>query len=149
MNIDQQAAELVAATDPAAVAAVIAAFPSAEEIGIRERWQDLNPHLGERVPKAPAAREAYLLGQIDRYQKSHLAGVSHYNKLRAQGLAALSPYDLCISSGNDPLGALRCALRLKDAHISYDLSILVKLSLELEDVRTELADAEPPQLALF
>lgn len=51
--------------------------------------------------------------------------------------------------GNNPLGALRTALRLKDAHISYDLSILVKLTLELEDVKTELAEAEPPQLALF
>ena len=45
--------------------------------------------------------------------------------------------------------ALRTALRLKDAHISYDLSILVKLTLELEDVKTELTEAKPPQLALF
>ena len=51
MSIQEQAAALVAA-----VAAVIAEFPEAEKVGIRTNWQSLDPHLGHRVPKAPADR---------------------------------------------------------------------------------------------
>ena len=50
MSIQEQAAALVAAVDPAAVAAVIAEFPEAEKVGIRTNWQSLDPHLGHRVP---------------------------------------------------------------------------------------------------
>lgn len=149
MCIEQEAAELVAAVAPAAVAAVIAAFPEAEGVGIRANWQDIDPHLGQRVPKAPADRAEYLARKIEQYEAELQRDIAAYTRYREQGLAALSAYDVCISSGNNPLGALRTALRLKDAHISYDLSILVKLSLELEDVQTALAEAEPPQLALF
>lgn len=149
MPIQDEAAALVAAVDPAATAAVIAGFPEAEKIGVRGNWQDLDPHLGQRVPKAPADRAAYLARMIERYQAELQRDIATYNRYRENGLAALSAYDVCISSGRNPLGALRTALRLKDAHISYALSMLVKLSLELEDVKTELAEAEPPQLALF
>lgn len=149
MRIDDEAAALVAAVDPAAVAAVIAAFPEAEKVGIRANWQDIDPHLGQCVPKAPADRAEYLARKIGQYEAELQRDIATYTHYRETGLAALSPYDVCISSGNNPLGALRTALRLKNAHISYDLSILVKLSLALEDVKTELAEAEPPQLALF
>lgn len=149
MRIDDEAAALVAAVDPAAVAAVIAEFPEAEKVGIRANWQDIDPHLGQRVPKVPTDRAEYLARKIEQYEAELQRDIATYTRYREQGLAALSAYDVCISSGNNPLGALRTALRLKDAHISYDLSILVKLSLELEDVKTELAKAEPPQLALF
>lgn len=149
MSIQEQAAALVAAVDPAAVAALIAEFPEAEKVGIRANWQSLDPHLGHRVPKAPADRAEYLALKIEQYEAELQRDIATYTRYREQGLAALSAYYVCISSGNNPLGALRTALRLKDAHISYDLSILVKLTLELEDVKTELAEAEPPQLALF
>jgi hypothetical protein len=149
MQIDDEAAALVAAVDPAAVAAVIAEFPEAEKVGIRANWQDINPHLGQRTPKAPADRAEYLARKIGQYEVELKRDIVTYARYREQGLAALSAYDVCISSGKDPLGALRTALRLKGAHISYDLSILVKLALELEDVKTELAEAEPPQMALF
>lgn len=149
MPIRDEAAALVAATDPADVAAVIAAFPEADQIGLRENWQDLDPHVGRRVPKAPADRAEHLSRLIETYQGELQRDIARYNDLRARGLAALSDYDICISSGGDPLGALRCALRLKDAHVSYALSVLVKLSLELEDTQAALAAAAPPQLALF
>lgn len=149
MRIDDEAAALVAAVDPAAVAAVIAEFPEAEMVGIRTNWQSLDPHLGQRVPTAPADRAEYLARQIEQYEAALQRDIATYTRYREQGLAALSAYDVCISGGKNPLGALRAALRQKDAHISYDLSILVKLTLALEDVKTELAEAEPPQLALF
>ena len=139
----------MAAGDPAAVAAVLADFPPAEDIRIRERWQELDPNLTKKAPRDLAAREAFLLAKVASYEASRLASIARYNDLRDRGLAALSPYDICISSGNDPLGALRCALRLKDAHISYDLSILVCLHLELDEVRALRVGSMSPQLALF
>ncbi|WP_459203492.1 hypothetical protein ACQVRV_00105 (plasmid) [Ralstonia pseudosolanacearum] len=144
MRIEDEAAALVAAVDPADVAAVIAEYPEAEDVGIRENWFELNPHVSRRVPKAPAARAEYLAKLIEENQDELQDDIARYNELRERGLAALTPYDICISSGNDPLGALRCALDLKDAHISYQLSILVRLALELEDTRAELARVAKP-----
>ncbi|MCW3640620.1 hypothetical protein KXR69_25010 [Ralstonia holmesii] len=149
MSIEQEAAELVAAVDPAAVAAVLADFPPAEDIRIREHWRELDPTLTKKAPRDLAARESFLLAKVASYEASRLASIARYNDLRDRGLAALSPYDICISSSRDPLGALRCALRLKDAHISYDLSILVRLHLELDEVRALRAGSMSPQLALF
>lgn len=149
MSIEQRAAELVAAADPAEVAAVIASFPKGEDIAIRDNWQAINPHFGARVPKAPAARMAYLTERVEQHKKSHLVAIGRYDSLRELGLAALSPYDVCISSGDNPVSALRCALRLTNAHVSYDLTILIQLSDELESLRCEVVAAEPPQLALF
>jgi len=61
VSIEQEAAELVAAVDPAAVAAVLADFPPAEDITIREHWQELDPTLTTKAPRALAARESFLL----------------------------------------------------------------------------------------
>jgi len=149
MSIDDEAAALVAAVNPADVAAVIAAFPEADKVGIRKNWYEIDPHLGRRMPKAPADRADYLTRQIEQHQTELQGHISTYTRYREKGLTALSAYDVCISSGNDPLGALRCALRLKDAHISYCLSILVKLSLELEDVQARLVEVDRSQMALF
>lgn len=143
MRIEDEAAALIAAADPAAVAAVVADFPEAEKIGLRDNWLTLNPHLGQRVPKAPAARVKYLAQRIEHMQGALQEDITRYNELRAKAIAALSAYDVCISSGCDPVGALRTALRLKDAHISYDLSLLVKLALDLEDAQAELAATSP------
>lgn len=105
--------------------------------------------LGLRVPKAPAERAEYLARLIEQYQQALHADIARYHLLRDKGLAALSPQDICISSSGDPLAALRVALRLKHAHISCDLSVLVKLSLELEDTQAALSKSASPQLALF
>lgn len=149
MSIDRRAAELVAASDPAEVAAVIAGFPKGEDVGIRENWQDIKPHFGARVPKAPAARLVYLVKLVEQHKKAHLSAISNYDRYRALGLAALSPYDVCISSGDNPVAALRCALRLTNAHISYYLTLLVQVSAELKTLRVEMVAAEPPQFGLF
>ncbi len=148
-SLDDEAAALVAAIDPAEVLAIIEKFPVAEKIGVRQNWQDIDPHLAQRVPKASADRAEYLARKIDQYEVELQRDIAVYSRLRKDGLSALSAYDVCISSGNDPLGALRVALRLKGAHISYGLSILLKLSHELSDLKIELAAAESPQLSLF
>lgn len=142
--IDDEAAALVAAVAPAAVAALIARYPEAEHIGIRWNWYDLNPHTARRVPVAPAARAEYLAKLIESNQAELQRDIARYNELRARGLAALYRADILISSGGRPLEALRCALDLKTAHISYRLSILVRLALELEDAQGELARTAEP-----
>lgn len=147
--LSAEAAALVTAIAPAAVAAVIAEFPDAEHVGICPTWPDIQPHQGRRVPKDAAERAQYLAQRIESQQAELQGNISSYNRLREAGLAALSGYDICISSGGNPLAALRTALQLKKNHISYDLSILVRLTLELEDTQTELANATPPQQALF
>lgn len=142
--IDDEAAALVAAIAPAAVAALIARYPEAEHVGIRSNWYDLDPHSARRVPVAPAARVDYLAKLIDSNQAELQRDIARYNDLRARGLAGLSRCDILISSGGRPLEALRCALDLKTAHISYHLSILVRLALELEDAQAALARAVKP-----
>ena len=142
--IDDEAAALVAAVAPAAVAALIARYPEAEHVGIRSNWNELDPHSARRVPVAPAARADYLAKLIDSNQAELQRDIARYNDLRVRGLAALSRCDILISSGGRPLEALRCALDLKTAHISYHLSILVRLALELEDAQGELARAVKP-----
>lgn len=146
MRIEERAAELIAAADPAAIAAVIAEFPEAEKVSIRTNWTDIEAYPSHRAPKVLADRAAYLAQKIEQNEAELQRDIGIYTRYREQGTAALSAYDVCISSGNNPLRALRTALSLKHAHISYHLSILVKLALELEDVKAELT---PPQLALF
>lgn len=64
-----RAAALVAAADPAAVAAVLADFPEAGEIGLRDDPASFNPHR-KPPPKDPAERAEYLREQIERPRKA-------------------------------------------------------------------------------
>lgn len=81
MSIQEQAAALVAAVDPAAVAALIAEFPEAEKVGIRANWQSLDPHLGHRVPKAPADRAEYLALKIEQYEAELQRDIATYTQI--------------------------------------------------------------------
>lgn len=138
-----RAAAAVAAADPAAVAAVIADFPEAEEIGMRSDPASFNPH-SKPPPKDPAKRAQYLREQIEKWRLDVDRDIERYNELRDRGLAALSDYDINLSG---PLCALRTALSLKDAHISYGLTMSHNLRLELASTLQALG--QPPQLALF
>ena len=62
-----RAAALVAAADPAAVAAVVVYFPEAEEIGLRDDPASFNPHR-KPPPEDPAKRAEYL--RVNGCQKS-------------------------------------------------------------------------------
>jgi hypothetical protein len=149
MGIEHEAAQLIAAIEQSAVVAILAEFPPPEEIRRRENWMECAPDETKKAPRDLAAREVFISAKIDSYEKSRLNDIRQYNHLRDHGLAALSPYDVCISSGGRPLDALRCALLLKTAHISYNLSVLIRLHLELEEVRALRAGSLSPQLALF
>lgn len=141
-----RAAAAVAAADPAAIAAVLADFPEAEEIGMRSDPASFNPHT-KPPPKDPAKRAQYLREQIEKRRLEVDRDIETYNHLRDKGLAALCDYDINVSSGGNPVGALRTALSLKSAHISYGLTMSHNLRLELASTLQELG--QPPQLALF
>ena len=141
-----RAAALVAAADPAAVAAVLADFPEAEEIGLRGDPASFNPHR-KPPPKDPAKRAEYLREQIERPRKAVDRDIEEYNRYRDRGLASRCDTDINISSGANPVGARRTALRLKHAQISYGLTMSHNLRLELASTLQALG--QPPQRALY
>lgn len=138
-----RAAAAVAAADPAAVAAVLADFPEAEEIGMRSDPASFNPH-SKAPPKDPAKRAQYLREQIEKWRREVDRDIEQYNHYRDKGLAALSDYEFNVSG---PLCALRTSLSLKNAHISYGLTMSHNLRLELASTLQALG--QPPQLGLF
>lgn len=139
--IREQAAIKLAAIDPAAIAAVVAQFPPADEIGPRRNWTELTPpHPNRGLPKALPARRDYLASAIVTYKKELESDIKTYDAYREKGPALLLPHE--IVWGN-PLDGLRCALQLKHNHITYALSMLILLTLELEDVQAALASAKP------
>ena len=133
-----RSAELVAAVNPAAVTALLARFPEAKKIGVRDRPEKYNPHSLKAPPKDRERRQGYLVGKIEEYRLDNERDVTQYTKYRDNGLNALSEYDVCISSGDNPLGALKMALSLKTAHISYNLTMMLNLQLELAALNAEL-----------
>ncbi|HHV7523686.1 TPA: hypothetical protein ACUNF5_005211 [Burkholderia orbicola] len=152
MTLDEKAAALVAAVSPDDVAALIASVPPPELIGARDNWLDIPPRFDKALPKDAVKRAEFLTAELSAETSMLDANIARYNLLRDSGLAALSAYDICISSGGDPLGALRMALRLKFAHISYNLALMVKLKLWLDEAREASRKSESEasaQLGLF
>lgn len=144
--MDVEASALVAAVGQAAVAAVIAEFPEAEELGLRRDPASFNPHC-KPPPKDLEMRAHYLREQIASRRPAAEDHIARYNALRARGLAALCSYEIVISSSRNPLGALRMALDLKAAHITYESTMLRNLHIELAQALKDQGLA--PQLALF
>ncbi|KVV25081.1 hypothetical protein WK78_03025 [Burkholderia cepacia] len=152
MTLDEKAAALVAAVSPADVRALIASVPPAECIGARSNWLDIPLRSDKALPKDAAKRAEFLAAELEAERALLDANRASYSLLRDSGLGALSTYDICISSGGDPLGALRMALRLKFAHVTYNLALMVKLKLLLDDAREVQRKSEAEasaQLGLF
>ena len=148
-SIEATAAALVAGVDPVALATTVAEFPKAEDITLRTNWQEIDPHLGERVPANGLARRVYLEQRLASVEKALASGIARYNALREFGPGLLSAYDVCIAGSGDALGALKTALCLKVAHISFDQTIAVLLARELDGHPVGRSADESPQLGLF
>lgn len=140
-----RASAAVAAADSAAVAAVLADFPDAAEIGSDFSGGERAPRLS--LPADPAKRAQYLREEIERLRLSVCRDVSAYSLLRVDGLRALSDYEICSSPGGCPVAALRAALALRHGRISSGLTMGHCLRLELADALRALG--KPPQLTLF
>lgn len=143
--IEVQAAELLAQVDPADVSAVLADYPEPEDIELRAEIP--KPYRKKPMPTDGKLRVVALREEIERCRKTLEVDIERYNELRRRGLDAVTHYDIVISSGGNPTNALRTALRLKQAHISYAMTMGHGLQLELAKTLKEIGEA--PQLALF
>lgn len=141
--LDVRAAAAVAAVSRAAVAAVLAEFPGADELGLREGPETFKPRRSP-PPKEPGKRAQYLREQIEKWRHDLSRSVERYNELRANGLAALPANDIELCGA---LPAYRSALEVKSAQITYSLTMVHSLRIELAETLRELG--EPPQLILF
>ena len=131
-TLEQRFNRLIAAVDPAAVRDLLATFPPPYDIGPRDNWASIGKDMIGRLRTKPEKRLQALRNEFAAYEKTLERDISTYNVYWTRGLASLTAYDVCISSMDSPLGALRQALNLKSAHISWDLSIMVYLQLEIE-----------------
>lgn len=131
-RMDIEAAALVASVKPRALAALLAKYPEPEDIGFRSDPDHYNPHSIKKPPKDPKRRAEYLAAEIENYRKEVERGIEKYNALRHYGFSALSSWDIVLGGTYDPLGGLRTALDLKNAHISYGLTMMRNLHLELD-----------------
>ena len=131
-SLDVQAAALVASVKPRALAALLAKYPEAEDIGFRRDPDHYDPHSLKKPPKDPKRRIEYVEGLIEQYRREVERDIERYNALRDRGFSELSAWDIVLGGTYDPLGGLKTALELKSAHISYGLTMMRNLHLELD-----------------
>lgn len=150
-ELDIEAAALVAAVNPAEVAAMIAQYIPAEDVPLRNAWRGMSRHpvYSDNRPKEPQKLLVCLSRELEKQRESAQAAVRSYCKYRRDGLQALSAYDVLISSGRNPLRALKTALDLTQGHVSYYMSLAADLALDIANLRELLTPAPPPQLSLF
>lgn len=131
-SMDVQATALVASVKPRALAALLAKYPEAEDIGFRSHPDDYNPHSLKKPPKDPKRQIEYVENLLEQYRREVERHIELYNGLRDRGFTELSSCDIVLGGTNDPLGGLKTALDLKYAHISYGLTMMRNLHLELD-----------------
>lgn len=130
---------MLAKVDPAAILAVLAAFVPASEIGLRRNWED-HAHWWEsidreyRLPKDPRKRLARMREALAGMQLELARDVQRYTLLYTRGPAGLSEWDLshCLRMERDVVDEWKCALRLKDAHVSYHRTMIHAMMTELD-----------------
>jgi len=134
-----EVAEMLARVDPAAILAVLAGFSPASEIGLRDNWKD-HAHWWDSVtrayklPKDPRKRLARMREALTCMQVELARDVRRYTILYSQGPAGLSEWDLsqCLGMGRDPVDEWKFALHLKDAHVSYQRTLIHAMMTELD-----------------
>lgn len=149
MSFDSEAAQLRAGADPAALAAVVSLFPPADSLPPRTNWLHLTEYVLRKLPKDLEKREAYLIQKLDGALREETQTVARHDRIRSLGLAEITDYDICISSGGNPVQALRTALYLTANHVTYAKSFVMRFTLLLDEVRSDIEMSRPPQLDLF
>lgn len=146
-RLDVEAAALVASVRPRALAALLAKYPEPEDIGFRHDPDQYNPHSLKKPPTDPKRRVEYVQSLIEQYRSGIERDIERYNGLRDKGFLALSAWDIALGGTYDPLWGLRTALELKSAHISYGLTMMRNLHLELD--RLNAANGIQPKPGYF
>jgi len=125
--------------DLQAQASVIAEFGAAATIGLRENVRDDDHFLGGSVKNK--LTEAKVEAALDVAQKALEEDIKRYEELRSQGIDALSDIDMGMTN-SDSLSALKTALSLKTAHISYRRTVIFQAK---EFLGQNTKDANPDQ----
>jgi hypothetical protein len=152
--IDKEALQIRQQADQAAIGRLLAEAPCGRDIGPREPGSVTTPQsLLEKLPRDLSKRRAQLERELISYRHALRRDIRRYEQIRLGGLASLSAYDLVIAFSGDALAACRCSLELKDAHISYNRSMIEALEaalavLEGERDKQRFAAAERVKVAL-
>lgn len=134
-----QIEEMLAKVEKAEIARVLAEFVPASEIGLRSNWQDhaywwSSITSAYKIPKDPRKRVLRMREVLATLQAELARDVQCYSSLYGQGPAGLSEWDLsnCLLIERDVVDEWRCALRLKDAHVSYHRTMIHAMMTELD-----------------
>jgi hypothetical protein len=142
----QTAQEIRQLVPSALVDSLLMRFPDGREIPKRAVFDPV--HAISSIPQDLDKRLARLAGLREQAALELERDLARYADFRTNGLSALSDYDILIAAQGDALYALRTALQLKVAHISWDLSCLDTIDTEITNAAEALESARP-QLALF
>ncbi|HGO6073743.1 TPA: hypothetical protein ACK3Q6_004477 [Burkholderia cepacia] len=127
--------------DAAHVAALLDRAPSFDSFVFSHTPEAFaNWALCEGIKQWPAdpAKRIETVRRLEAQVDVQLASArSRYEKIRAEGIAALSDYDLVIASGGDPYGALSTALLLTRNHCRYYGGIRAALHVMREHAEAE------------
>lgn len=107
--------------DPDTVALLVASFPLSDQIGPRSHFD--SQWALRKIPNSDDDRRIEAINASLKMHLEELArDIQRYTDLLTRKLHALSDYDLTICHQGDALAALRMALGLKTAHISWQRS---------------------------
>lgn len=140
---EQEVAARRAAFTADDLAQLAAVWPPSEKIAPRGAGFEPAHYVFDRLPKDEARRIAVLQDRLASAEAELRADRERYDDIRTRGAAALSDYDIGIAS-TSAAEAVRCALMLKTAHVSFQLSCALALETAIDD-----ATENRSQLLLF
>ncbi|MDP5168578.1 hypothetical protein [Pseudomonas syringae] len=132
MNFDEEARLVRLEADHEAINGLLDAYPWGAAVGPREPGCITASLLDlARLSADPAKRAKMLLEKLSSYEASLVRSVDKHDSLKRNGLSEICDSDLMICYSGDPLAACMHTMRLHEAHISYDRSVLEILDQEL------------------
>lgn len=140
---EQEVAERRAAFTADDLAQLAADWPPSEQIAPRGASFDPAPYVFDKLPKDEDRRIAALQDRLASTETELREDRKRYDDIRTRGAAAMSDYDIGIAHST-AADAVRCALMLKDAHVSFQLSCALALEAAIDD-----ATENRSQLLLF
>jgi hypothetical protein len=129
--------------DQDAIRALLASYPRGSKIGPREPGTISMPEAFlKKLPRDPKKRLTKIADELASHRKELARDIRQYERLRTQGLAAVSDFDLLMS--HDAVSSCRGALELKSAHISYNRSMIEFLATLLAETEAGTVSAAIP-----
>ncbi|MCK9709843.1 hypothetical protein [Pseudomonas syringae] len=132
MTFDEKARLVRLNADQDAIKYLLDDHPWGDSIAAREPGSITASSLGlERLSTDPVKRKNKLLVQFESYENSLLRSIAKHDLLKRNGLSEICDSDLMVCYSGNPIAACMHTMRLHEAHISYDRSVLEILDSEL------------------